>query len=152
RFLLIFSRFSPPDRTQLPSIILLHVASVGMSSISERKAELRARFLAYRASISESDYLELSHRIIATAQRLPDMGPVSVGRAYWPIRGRRGVDTRPLIRWRDSRGKTSLLPRIVSLREQRGEQRARARLSHITHPGEQGLLLNRWGIAEPPPG
>src|SRR5690606_31495510 len=96
--------------------------------------------------------VDVVERSVPTAQRLTEMGSAWVGHAYWRIRERREVDTRPLIRWLERRGKTTLLPRIVSFREQPDEQRARARLSHITYPGEQGLRVNRWGIAEPPPG
>lgn len=119
-----------------------------MKSIADRKAELRERFRAYRDALTETQYADLSRMIVASAQGLPEIRQSMVVHVYWPLVDRHEVDTRPLIRWLEENGMTVVLPRILSFRNE-AEQ---ARLAHVRYPGERALQVNRWGIAEPPPG
>lgn len=118
-------------------------------SIAAVKAELRKRFRAYRAGLSHKRYMELSALITDDVKLLPEVREAANVHVYWPMIDDREIDTRALIRWLEARGQTIILPRVVDFERTAGTSR---RIEHVRYPGESELRVNRWGIAEPPPG
>ncbi len=128
-FLLIFSR----------GAILLHL-------MHATKTELRARFDSYRRNLSDSEYERLTNRILDRIVGVPELITADTVHVYWPMTDRREVDTRPLIERLRAQGKEVVLPVVVSFQS---AARDAPRMEHVRYFGEDGLRLNRWGIAEP---
>ena len=110
------------------------------------KAELRRQFDRYRTSLDEETYQSLSHAAIKNLVKVPEIHSAKVVHTYWPMLECREIDTRPFIHWLKEHGKEIVLPVVLNF--QRTEAGSK-RLDHVRYPGEEGLRLNRWGIAEP---
>ncbi len=107
------------------------------------KPVLRAACRAYRAQLSEAAYARLSAGICAAAAALPEAQAARRVHCYYPLVGRREVDTRPLLAALHAAGKRLYLP-VVSLSEDGAMTQA------AWAPGEP-LRPNRWGAPEPEP-
>ena len=105
---------------------------------------MRARFRAFRETLSPEAYAQRSAAIVARAQALPEIEAASAVHVYWPLVTRREIDTRPLIRWLTEEGKTVVLPAVATF-----EADVRPRLRHLRYRGEAALQTNRWGVREP---
>ena len=110
------------------------------------KADLRRQFEAYRQSLDEETYEDLSRRVTDRLVELPEVRVAGVVHVYWPMVERREIDTRPFIHRLRSEGKEIVLPVVLNFRQHTSEL---PRLGHIRYPGEEGLRVNRWGIREP---
>lgn len=107
----------------------------------EEKRALRARFRAARRSLSEAEYVAFSAAICARIAALPEIEAARTVHVYWPLVGRREVDTRPLIRRLHDAGKAVVLPVVADV--------STATLRHVRFEGEGPMRPNRWGIPEP---
>lgn len=116
------------------------------NAMEARKAELRQSFDSYRRSLDEATYRTLSRRAIELLINLPEIQSAGVVHMYWPMIERRELDTRPLIHWLKEQDKEIVLPVVLNFQRSRAKNE---RLGHVRFPGEEGLRLNRWGIAEP---
>lgn len=150
-FLLIFSRgdLFPTGCRMAQTFGTIQMTPKDSRSIPAVKAGLRERFRAYRAGLTLKRYRELSALIIEATKILPEVLEAANVHVYWPMIDDREIDTRPLVRWLEARGQTIILPRIVDFERTAGTS---PRIEHIRYPGESELRINRWGIAEPPPG
>lgn len=134
------------DAVAADSPFLLIFSRGQHSSMEARKAEVRQRFDRYRRSLDEETYEKLSHLAVKQLVRLPEIQKANVVHVYWPMLERREVDTRSFIHWLKSHDKEIVLPVVLNF--QRSGDTGQ-RLDHVRYPGEEGLRLNRWGIAEP---
>lgn len=110
------------------------------------KVDLRRQFDAYRRSLDEETYEDLSRRATALLAELPEVRDANVVHVYWPMVDRREIDTRAFIHRLRSEGKEIVLPVVLNFRQ---NTTMLPRLGHIRYPGEEGLRVNRWGISEP---
>lgn len=105
------------------------------------KQALRARFHAARLALSDAEYEARSAAICDRIGALPEVGAARTVHVYWPLVGRREVDTRPLIRALHAGGKRVVLPVVAGLDA--------PSLRHRLYEGEGRMRPNRWGIPEP---
>lgn len=111
-----------------------------------RKAELRARLMQQRDSLTEEAYAARSADITRLALTLPELQAARTVLAYWPLTHRREVDTRPLIHQLQADQKQIALPVVVSFTP-RAADTPRMGLGRFTDSA--ALRPNRWGIHEP---
>ena len=110
--------------------------------IRRKKADLRGRFRALRAGLSDAEYAARSAKVVAQAQTLPELQQAETVHAYWPMLRSREVDIRPLIAWLQASGKQIVLPVVDSFT-------GAPRLRHVRFETPEALRPNRWGIHEP---
>jgi 5-formyltetrahydrofolate cyclo-ligase len=108
---------------------------------AEEKAALRARFRAFRESLSPEEVATRSAAICARLAVLPEVEHAETVHLYWPIPGSGEVDTRLLALWLHREGCRVVLPRVIS--------GSPPQLRHHVFTGEDALRPNRWGILEP---
>ncbi len=111
-----------------------------------RKSELRQFFDRYRRSLDDASYENLSRHAVNLLEELPEIETARVVHVYWPMIDRRELDTRPFIRWLKDKGIEIVLPVVLNFQRSRHKNEG---LEHVRFTGEEGLRLNRWGIAEP---
>lgn len=117
--------------------------------MSTEKSILRARFDAYRRTLSISSHARRSEEIIQRVIALPEVASASTVHVYWPLVERREVDTRSLIRALDDQQKQIVMPVVDNYGMQ---ALGVARMQHARYSGPAGLQINRWGIHEPTSG
>ena len=105
------------------------------------KHALRERFRAARLALSDAEYEARSVAICARIGALPEIVAARTVHVYWPLVGRREVDTRPLIRALHEAGKAVVLPVVAGFDA--------PALRHLRYEGEERMRPNRWGIPEP---
>lgn len=110
------------------------------------KETLRTQFRTYRVQLGEKEYAARSAEIVARAKTLPELRQAATVHAYWPATDRREIDTRPLIRWLQDRGKQIVLPVVVNFKRVESEK---PRMRHVLFEGIDTLRRNRWGLHEP---
>ncbi len=110
--------------------------------IRSKKADLRERFRAVRAGLSDAEYAAHSARVVAKAKTLPELQQAETVHTYWPLVQSREVDIRPLIAWLQASGKQIVLPVVDSFT-------GAPRLRHLRFETPEALRPNRWGIHEP---
>lgn len=112
------------------------------SDTAEAKQALRERLRDARLALSEEEAASLSAAICARIAALPEIEAARTVHAYWPLLGRREVDTRPLLRALHEAGKAIVLPVVVGFA-------GGPVLRHLLFEGEERMRTNRWGIPEP---
>lgn len=111
-----------------------------------RKADLRARFRAYRRSLTPEAYARQSHAAVAQLLARPEVTDAAVVHVYWPMTGLQELDTRPLIHALHAQKKQIVLPVVHNFaRAADGPPRMR----HVAYDGPALLQPNAWGIHEP---
>jgi len=110
---------------------------------AQRKAELRARFRAFRASLSTEVHQAYSQLIVHHLMQLPELLQAQTVMLYWPLVDRREIDLRPLIFWLWERGVQVALPVVVSTAA--GTPQLEARRFQTTAQ----LAAGPWGLQEP---
>ncbi len=117
-----------------------------VETIRQAKQTLRARFRAFRAGLSETEYKARSRAIVSRMLTLPELSRAETIHVYWPMTRQREVDVRPLIARLAAADKQIVLPVVVTFGQ---ASSGAARLRHVRYTGEKGLRPNRWGIHEP---
>lgn len=107
------------------------------------KADLRARFRAYRTALPAADAAARSAAIVDRVRALPALARARTVHCYWPLVERGEVDTRPLIRALHAGGVTVVLPVVEGFADDAPA------LSHHRYAGPEALQTNRWGLREP---
>lgn len=107
------------------------------------KDEWRARFRAYRESLSPERYIAKSTHICQRAFSLSVLTRANVVHVYWPLCDQCEVDTRSLISALRSQGTDVVLPVVTSY------DPANPTMEHRLYTGASNMTLNRWGIREP---
>ncbi len=74
--------------------------------------------------------------------RLPELLQAGTIHCFWPIKGKRELDTTSLINMLQTQGKTIVLPVVLSFEDP-------PRMEHRCYDTETNLKTNRWGIKEP---
>ena len=110
------------------------------------KKELRQKLLGYRNSLPESSFKSINRLIVQRLMKLPEIRSSTCIHCYWPIAGKRELDTTLLIRQLVSENKRVILPVVENFD---GEAGAGNRMTHRMYEGETKLVPNRWGIKEP---
>ena len=111
--------------------------------VPSTKDTWRTQFRDYRRSLSLDSHRARSGLIAHRALTVLDVVDAQVVHAYWPLRDRREVDTRPLIAALRGRGAEVFLPVVTSY-----DPNTPA-LEHRRYAGPGALDTNRWGIGEP---
>lgn len=105
------------------------------------KAAFRARFQAYRTSLTEAEHRSTSEAICARLAAMPEFVRAACIHAFWPLERRREIDLRPLLRSAHRTGKRVLLPVVLP-----GET---PRMRAALFEGEDHLRVGPWGVHEP---
>jgi 5-formyltetrahydrofolate cyclo-ligase len=106
------------------------------------KSALRARFRAYRASLTDEAYRLHSDAICSRVDSLAEVRQARRVHVYWPLTDGHEIDTRPLISRLAASGCEVVLPVVETWT---GEPRLR----HVLFEEEHTLRRNHWGILEP---
>lgn len=114
--------------------------------MDDNKSALRLRFDRYRQSLDDEAYATLSLAVYERLITLPEIRAAQVVHVYWPMLDRREIDTRRLIHWLKEQRKEIVLPVVLNFQRNSDEG---TRLEHVRFPGEEELVVNRWGISEP---
>lgn len=107
------------------------------------KSDLRARFRAFRASLSPDERARRSARACERLAALPELRGAETIHAYWSLGSDGELDLRPLLRALHAEGRRIVLPVVTSF------VRGRPAMDHRLFEGEARLQANRWGVEEP---
>lgn len=106
---------------------------------SERKAELRSRYLEVRSNLKPRDVKFKSEQILLTLLETDFFTSSEVIHTYVSISSRNEVDTRELIKRCFLQEKTVVVPKI----------KVGGKLNHVELKSITDLKENSWGVAEP---
>ncbi|MGM0589344.1 MAG: 5-formyltetrahydrofolate cyclo-ligase [Bacteroidota bacterium] len=110
-------------------------------TVSEQKAELRAKVKQWRRRLSKDQYHKSSIAIKQKVFNLPEVMDARQIHCYVSMNDRWEIDTRVLISHWIKQGKKVVVPLM----------RPKAQLSHHIIQDLSELTINEWGVEEPDP-
>ncbi|MDZ4702224.1 MAG: 5-formyltetrahydrofolate cyclo-ligase [Rhodothermales bacterium] len=119
------------------------------STAQHEKNSYRARFDAYRRSLSADTHAVCSAAIVERIEALPAYRSARCIHAYWPMVHRGEIDIRPLLLAGHRAGKQILLPAVTSSQGAVMTPRMTPRMTHRLFEGEDRLQPGPWGVHEP---
>lgn len=111
--------------------------------VSEKKEQLRSKYLQKRESLSEGTYLEKCNQIYQNTRKWVDTLNVNHIHCYLSMDQRNEVKTDPIIQWLIQNHFTVSVP-VVNFEKNT--------LEHYQISSFGNFETNRWGVREPAPG
>ena len=102
--------------------------------------------MTYRHALDDSTALALNARIIERLLVLPEIERAKWVHCYWPLIGKREIDTVPLIQALLASGKEVVLPVVTT---SGSSDNITPGMTHRQYEPETNLIANRWGVMEP---